>query len=285
VKLVVQNNLGAKDSFFVAITVNPKPIASFTVSGTTACVNNNQLTFNNTTTGANTYFWDFGNGNTSTDQFPVHSYNLPGIYSIKLIAHNNYGCTDITEKVNHITIHPKPSSNFTVNKNYACDTTHTFNFTPIQPNLNYLWNFGDGNTSTLNFPTHNFSTPGVYNISLITENNFGCKDTVVKNGFTQVGSNIPAIVSANQTSGCPPLDVTMSASTPGMVMIYYDFGTGTQTSSSHIYNSSGSYNVTVTQIDDKGCAHITTLNNYFTVVATQRFKIHLIFLQFRVTTR
>ncbi|MGI8892777.1 MAG: PKD domain-containing protein, partial [Bacteroidia bacterium] len=265
IKLIAQNSTGQIDSFMVTIIVNPKPAASFSVSSTSACVNNNQFTFTNTSSGADSYLWDFGDGNVSTNYAPSHTYNLPGSYSIKLITNNNFGCTHITEKINHITIHPKPDSDFTLNKNYACDTTHSFLFTPIQSNLNYLWNFGDGNTSTLNSPTHNYSAPGVYNISLITENNFGCKDTVVKNGFAQVGSTIPAIVSANQTSGCPPLNVTMSTSTPGMVMTYYDFGTGLQISSSHIYNTSGNYNVTVTQIDDKGCAHITTLNNYFTV--------------------
>lgn len=265
VKLIAQNSSGVADSFITTITVQPKPSASFQVSSTSACVNNNQFTFNNTSSGANTYLWDFGDGITSSVQNPSHTYSLAGNYSIKLIATNNFGCSDIIEQINHITIHPKPSAEFTSNFNYACSTSQTFIFIPQQNNLSYLWSFGDGTTSTLNSPSHNYSTPGSYSINLSVTDGNGCKDSLQKNNFAQVGSNVPAVVAADKTSGCPPLDVTFTASTPGMVATYWDFGNGNQVSSSNTFITPGAHNLSVTQIDNKGCAHVTQLNNYITV--------------------
>jgi PKD repeat protein len=264
VKLVIENNSGVSDSFMLAITVHPKPTASFSSNVTSGCINNNQITFNNTSGSANSFLWDFGDGNTSTITNPSHAYSLPGNYSIKLIATNNHGCTDIVEKINHITIYPNPDADFSANITYACSTSQAFMFTPIQTGLNYLWDFGDGNTSTIQSPSHNYSTHGKYTVSLSVSDNNGCGDTVVKYNYVEIREYIPANIVADQSIGCPPLLVNFSVTNPTFVT-RYDFGNGNQGAPSFTYNTPGSYDVTVIQIDNKNCAHYTTFNNFITV--------------------
>jgi len=77
----------------VQVNVAPEVIAAFAPDTTTGeaplTVN-----FNNTSTGASTYEWDFGDGNTSTDVSPTHIYTQQGSYMVELVATNNLGCTD-----------------------------------------------------------------------------------------------------------------------------------------------------------------------------------------------
>ena len=80
----------------VIINVNPKPVATFD-PGIAQCLAGNSFTFTNSSTissGSLTYNWDFGDGSTSTQTNPVHSYTGPGTYSVKLVAMSNNGCRD-----------------------------------------------------------------------------------------------------------------------------------------------------------------------------------------------
>ena len=70
----------------VSVSVNPKPVVSFTASPTTTCVLPDSVTFTNTTAAGNTYTWYFGDNTTSTATNPVHVYTAPGSYTVKLVA-------------------------------------------------------------------------------------------------------------------------------------------------------------------------------------------------------
>lgn len=73
----------------VCVEILAQPIAAFTKSATSIC-RGGQITFTNTSTGANNYFWDFGDGQTSSTFSPTHTFNNPGIYSVCLIAIRDY---------------------------------------------------------------------------------------------------------------------------------------------------------------------------------------------------
>ncbi|MDW8431120.1 MAG: choice-of-anchor A family protein [Flavobacteriales bacterium] len=121
-----------------------------------------------------TYLWDFGDGNTSTDVNPTHTYANPGTYTVKLTACNMHGCT--TDSL-QVTVLPYPN-----NYIYIADTLSAgsgsfeleFGIGNQQPGEQYEWTFPDGSTSTSVNPTFEFDSAGTYLISLVTTDTNGC---------------------------------------------------------------------------------------------------------------
>jgi hypothetical protein len=95
VRLIVQDKHGCYDTVDSTIRVNITPTSSFTytenINGMTG-----KLQFSNKSNGADTYFWDFGNGQTSTDENPVVTYADDGSFTIMLISNNQFNCSDTT---------------------------------------------------------------------------------------------------------------------------------------------------------------------------------------------
>jgi PKD repeat protein len=95
VRLIIKDQHGCYDTVDSTVKVYVTPVSSFTYTDN---INNmtGKLQFNNKSSGADTYFWDFGNGETSTDENPVVTYANDGSYIIMLISDNQYNCTDTT---------------------------------------------------------------------------------------------------------------------------------------------------------------------------------------------
>ena len=91
VTLVATSANGQKDTVKQIITVVSDPVAAFIASPLSSCTNANTISFTNNSVNANTYAWDFGDGNSSTLSNPIHSYLNPGTYNIKLIASMRWG--------------------------------------------------------------------------------------------------------------------------------------------------------------------------------------------------
>ncbi|MBL0339855.1 MAG: PKD domain-containing protein [Bacteroidetes bacterium] len=96
---------GQYEEYTAFIDSVPNMNVSFTANSTNLCINS-VVNFTNTTVNAVNYFWDFGDGNTSTQMNPSHAYTAAGIYSIKLVACNSNGDCDSLTKVNYITVEP-----------------------------------------------------------------------------------------------------------------------------------------------------------------------------------
>lgn len=117
--------------------------------------------------------WDFGDGTTSADMNPLHTYALPGTYQVKLIVSNG-SCSDTVTVSITMEFCPVADFDYTVEHLTASFTDLSIYATSM------LWDFGDGNTSTQNNPVHSFSEPGVYSVQLFTTNSIGCSDTISK---------------------------------------------------------------------------------------------------------
>ncbi len=164
----------------VMITVNPLPIPLF--SADSVCVNT-QTKFNDFSSGnIISWSWNFGDGNLSSLQNPSHTYSSSGAYNINLTVISAEGCTSsVTVST---MVYPKPSAHFSTNPTVApmagSPPTYgaTINFTnQSSGGISYLWDFGDGGTSTNFNPQHYYSIIGNYIITLITTNQYGCTDT------------------------------------------------------------------------------------------------------------
>lgn len=121
--------------------------------------------------------WDFGDGFTSSVQDPIHSYQAPGLYQVELTIVNNAGCLDSHEQTVEIELYPLPDASFTfipVNPMPGEEV----NFTDASVNTtNWLWNFGEGSASEVVSPTFEYNLPGVYDITLVVENEY-CTDSL-----------------------------------------------------------------------------------------------------------
>ena len=131
------------------------------------------------------YLWDFGDGESSGDANPSHTYYTPGLYSVSLIVSGVHGCTDTISKADYINVRG-PIVDFTKDKTQICsgtlvtftDATTKATTDDANPLLNeYLWDFGDGKFSNDKNATHTFEGNGKFTISLQVTDNHGCVGT------------------------------------------------------------------------------------------------------------
>ncbi|HRD26003.1 MAG TPA: PKD domain-containing protein [Methanoculleus sp.] len=174
------------------------PVADFSATPTTGTA---PLTvqFTDASTNAPTaWSWNFGDGGTSDQQHPSHTYNEPGTYTVSLTA-TNAGGSDTKTKTGHITVTAPilpPVAGF-----WASPTTGTapltVQFTDASTNAptGYFWTFGDGRTSIAQSPSHTYSTAGTYTVAL-TVTNAGGSDTETKNGYITVSAAPPTAPTA-----------------------------------------------------------------------------------------
>ena len=110
-----------------------------------------------------TIHWDFGDGNSSNEIHAIHEYQNSGIYEITLIMCNSFGCDSLSQAINILQFDFKPPSFVLVNEEITFNNSSNV-FT------NWTWLFGDGNQSLEQEPTHIYSQPGEYEITVILTN-------------------------------------------------------------------------------------------------------------------
>lgn len=113
---------------------------------------------------ATSFLWNFGDNSSSVEANPIHLYSSLGNYSVSLKINSDYGCQQYIsniEKINYPGKHVKISSSSTS----ANEMSFTAN-TPDSSTSSYLWHFGDGSMSNLATPSHSYSIPGTYPVSV-----------------------------------------------------------------------------------------------------------------------
>ncbi|MBW8050634.1 MAG: T9SS type A sorting domain-containing protein [Cytophagales bacterium] len=177
------------DTIATTLTVNPNPVInSFTLTSIGCTPLNNTLCV--ATTGADTLFWDFGDGNYDTtflDTCLYHLYtNLTDsaiVYNPILLVENSFGCTDTATTT--VTVLPLVTAAFTASPDTGCHP-FTVDFQNISVGAaTYEWDFGDGFSSTDTNPTHIFTNTAslvdsIYTVSLIATGFPICKDTTIQ---------------------------------------------------------------------------------------------------------
>ncbi len=152
------------------------PIADFTFTPTSGSLDEN---FTDTSTGGapTSWFWDFGDGSSSTSQSPVHTYAASGTYTVKLITTNDGGSSSRTETVVVAPIQPGvPAASFTwVQTPGTLDVV--FSDTSTNTPTSWAWDFGDGGTSAGQNPTHSYGSFGSYQVTLKATNANGTGTT------------------------------------------------------------------------------------------------------------
>ena len=221
------------------ITVNDEPTSSFDVS-----ITGNDASFTNLSDNYNTVEWGFGDGNTSTDNSPTHTYGPDGAYTVILSTTNECGTT-ISETIVVIAV-GGPVAAFTVATEEGCvPFVVEFENLSSAHAESFEWTFEGGNPSTSleATPTVTYISPGAYDVELIASNINGT-DTFMVTEYIIV-DNVPT---SGFTSTPNWEEVTFTNNSNNATSYEWDFGDGNTSTDSdpvHIYNLLGEYEVTL----------------------------------------
>ncbi|WNY23344.1 hypothetical protein MmiHf6_06510 [Methanimicrococcus hongohii] len=250
------------------INVGTAPYVFFTANGT---INSKQVVFTShgSVSDSTAFKWDFGDGKTSSEKNPTHTYSSTGTYNVTLTASNSYGTFNYT--LRNVTITNTLKADFTASNNQGSSPLKV-NFTDETvgsgSTSTYLWNFGDGTTSTDKNPSHTYNRTGTYTVALTVTNPCGATDSVVKTSYVSVGNVPVADFSGTPTSGVGPLSVQFTDKSQGSSLTYsWDFGDGTTSTSKdpkHTYSAEGTYTVKLTVKNTYG-ENTATKDKYITV--------------------
>lgn len=262
IKLSVEDDWGCKRTRAIAGFIEvTKPEASFTAD-TLSCTWG-QVNFDNTSSGQQlTYQWDFGDGNFSTEESPSHLYTSESVYTVCLTIKDKFDCEDMICKTNYITI-ANPSASFSLDSTFASCPPLPVNFYNLSQNANqYTWDYGDGSgISSLEEPSHVYTIPGVYHVSLIAASTEACQDTMVVEDLI-VLDGPEGTYAVDIDTACVPATVTFTAESVDNYVYIWDFGTGmldTSTLSatseviSFTYTDPGTYTPLLSFVNNTGC--------------------------------
>ena len=136
-----------------------------------------EYTFTNTSTNAVDYMWDFGDGNTSTDESPTHVYDMADVYTVTLEVLSADGLSASLEKT--VDIQAPVTADFTFVTNQDPENYRTVQFMDASTGAEeLLWEFGDGFQFTGMNPEHEYMEDGVYNVTLTATSITGLTDVV-----------------------------------------------------------------------------------------------------------
>lgn len=256
----------------VVAMVNPPLVqADFSASATNSCLIPFNVTFQNQTIApaGTQYFWDFGNGQTSTLANPTATYNAIGAYTVKLVAVDpQSGCADTQSIPAYIIITPLATAAFQLSSTNVCPGQEIQTVNQSGPaNASFLWNFGNGQTSTVPNPSFFYTNPGNYNVTL-TVNAGGCTaqttQSVVVNPEPNAGFTV------NQTYSCHvPASFSFTNTSSGAVSYHWSFGGAASNSlATHpniIVNTYGTYNIRLIATNQFGCKDTLFMPNLITV--------------------
>jgi len=157
--------------------------------------------------------WNFGDGATSTDKDPTHTYSTPGIYTVSLRIVDNSGAESTEVKTDFIVVGTEPllKAEFTSANRLGSDRTVVTFMDQSSGNITgWLWDFGDGGSSTDQNPSHVYTVPGTYTVSL-TITGSGESDTETEEAFVY---NIIGLVYADNTFQHKPHFYSRSTGSP-----------------------------------------------------------------------
>ncbi|WP_291722334.1 PKD domain-containing protein [Bernardetia sp.] len=252
--LLTQNAGGCREELTTTVTVLPELLPSFTFNVGDPCSANPIISFINTTENGTSYFWDFGNGETSTQTNPAPQSYAPGTYTIKLVAINDI-CDDRDSVTQEVVINPDI---FT----FSGDTTLCFGQS-VQLNVtggtSYEWTPTTGlSDPTIGNPIASPSETTTYTVKVVGRNS--CEEE--RQITVSVGEEIIPDFDIVQSNICEEFPtVSIVNNTVGATSYFWDFGNG-QTSTSPnptnlLYDSTGTYRIKLV-LGNVGCSDSLT---------------------------
>ena len=269
VKLSVASNNGCIDEDSSSIIVNSKPVANF--GNNSAVCQGNPVLFTDSSSLSfgriENWYWNFGNGTLDSNQNPTTVFTSAGTFPVSLQVVSDSGCSDMITKTILISAKPLVDINFSP----ACvgDTVYfTENCSIAIPDsiVNWFWEFGDGNTSTLKNPSHVYlSNNGSYQVKLTVTSSLGCASD---SSFTVSLLPVPnfnygpekfAYCEKEAVQFYDSSTIALPSTIVGWEWYFRDGFNSFSQNPIHTYDSAGNYRIKVRITSSDGCVYYDSL--------------------------
>ncbi len=258
------------------ITVAGFPIAGFRhqfncVNSPVNFIDTSKIGFADT---LGTWKWTFDNGSFSSQPSPTQRFSSLRTYNVKLLV-SGLACPNLKDSVTYPLLIDAPIASFNMSDSLSCIDTIQVKFTDLSSTYapttirNWNWNFGDGNSSTLQNPTHVFRKPGKYFITLTVTNNEGCTSLPLIKQLIVYGAPKAAFVMPKQiclTDSIPFVNTsTLGYGSTKFISYTWDFGDGIPlnytASPTHRFKFAGTFGVRLTVRADSSCMTSTYVDS------------------------
>ncbi len=272
------NGCVAKADSLNYVFVYAKPVVRFTVDKDYFCIGNDVQNptgitnfINYTDTGKtginNTYYWNFGDGGSSTSENPSHGY-VPGIYSVALVAESQYGCVDSLVKTDYIRV-KQLIPDYTVDKILICTLPDTINLSGLDPTVNYKWEVKDmenreiyGRIASFRFDAQDTGTHKLYITVTDLQSSETCS-SIDSSTILRVYNKVTPLVNITDTNECDPNHlITFNNVTQypwednfGLAQTFWNFRDGTRGSGANTTHVYGTLAVPEGGLSDGGYGH------------------------------
>ena len=271
---VIGENLttGCRDTLILEDYISVGFPVEFTHTPNDACVNES-IDFEDISPGtADSLIWNFGDGTTSTEESPSHSYTTAGCYTVTLTRFEN-NCETTIPISSCVNIKPLPSATYTIDQNRACTLPHTAQFTGFSNGVSdWFWEFGDNGeagTSTSQNPSITFTEFGVLPVHLTVTDFAGCSRTVSVDTMYLIELN--ANLADGTIMGCSPLTFTLQdeSDTPTPITAWEweintpsGLYTSTDPTPTFTIPDTGCYDVQLIVTNTLGCLDTSLINDF-----------------------
>ncbi len=245
------------DTTSTLITVFPKPVSAFQLSGDTLCLANDTLRVINQSIDAVSANWQFGEAVSliaDTAALPL----VPGQYSVALTVENSFGCRDSSSKTYDVL--SSSTATFSASAPAICQGASIAFSNGSSAADRYLWDFGDRTGSSETTPEHTFATAGNFTVSLTAISDNGCPQDQTTQTIT-VHPNPTASFVVDQAMECgAPAEVSFINNSTGNLRNIWAFGDGEASEALepvHSYTEPGQYQISLITLTDFGCTDTT----------------------------
>lgn len=227
------------------------------------------VNFINQSSGADSYFWDFGDLASSIDsstlENPSYQYPDTGIYNVTLVANPFSNCADTA--IIELNLFPLLEPDFNFNSGCSAEQVEFFDASTSQYGIinSWFWEFGENNQTSANQnPVHLYSNGGNFPVMLTITNNLGCSETIQNNVLVNptpipIGGNSALCLDAQ------PIQFSdlSTVSSGNIISWFWNFGdniTSPLQNPTHTFANSGSYTISLDVVSDEGCENTFTTN-------------------------
>lgn len=269
VSLRITNSVGCTKTITSPqyIKINTGVKADFTKNIPNSCRPPVTINFSNTSVGTGNliYQWDLGDGTTSSEVNPSHTYTTNGSFTVKLIVTNSTGCSDTLIKPNAITL-GSVNADFSVAPTVCQGKQINLLNTSAPVPANVKWTFGDGTFSDSLQPVKIYNNTGNYVIKMVA--NFGaCIDSLSK-PVTVAGKSVINFNALKTTSCKAPFTVNFTSSVGNAASFIWDFGDSTFSTAanpSHTYTGKRAYTVKLIATNANGCSDTLVKTDFINI--------------------
>lgn len=225
VRLIARNAAGCEDTLIRQVTLYPTPDPTFTTA-ITSLNKNNEFQFTpgtgNPSVTIVSYHWDFGDGSSSTQQSPTHTYAQDGNYKVTLTVTSDHGCVAQSSTTVTVSTSPNVQAGFTINNGSQCLTGNSFVFTntTILTNgstvVSQRWDFGDGSQGSMDVsPTYVYRGAGQYIVTLTVTTNTGFQDVATQTVVVKPVPDVHAVPDTTVCEGAQVGSIVFTGDLPG----------------------------------------------------------------------